>query len=481
MKLQTITMGVLLLTALTTNAAQQTINSADNVGVQRGKTNSNFTDLYTLVNGAPWLAQTTAPNTHNVFWIDTSGTSRTIKYWDGDSWEVAASGVDGTYTLPTASAETKGGVRIGARLTMTDDILSADAQIPVGGEGQVPVYDTTGTSLIPTTVLPITVAEVAELFTGATGALCKDGTAGNCGISSGSFTLDTFPAYSDSAHSSGFAVNSTHLAVYSAGAGEWGLVPLTFSLSPTPVLYTLTVSDPGSGNKITNSDSDLTTAIDCGDGATACTSTVVNGASLTGFTGVPATDQDFVSWGGAITSTENPTTTPYTVTGNFTVSSVFESNGLAEATYTINTSYATTVALNNTRLLGQTWTVPTGGGGQIAGIKLYSIDLVTAGTVTCRVGNSASQLNMSSNYASGSVVINANGEVTVPITGGPTLVEGESRSVVCQTSDASLNFRMSATDVYAGGSKYSTTATDWDMTGHIYTAQDLYFKYMVLQ
>ena len=36
----------------------------------------------------------------------------------------------GTYTLPTASAETKGGVKIGRGLTMTGEVLSADAQLP---------------------------------------------------------------------------------------------------------------------------------------------------------------------------------------------------------------------------------------------------------------------------------------------------------------------------------------------------------------
>lgn len=34
------------------------------------------------------------------------------------------------YTLPTASAETKGGIKIGSGLTMTGDVLSADAQLP---------------------------------------------------------------------------------------------------------------------------------------------------------------------------------------------------------------------------------------------------------------------------------------------------------------------------------------------------------------
>ena len=34
------------------------------------------------------------------------------------------------YTLPTASSETKGGVKIGSGLTMTEEVLSADAQLP---------------------------------------------------------------------------------------------------------------------------------------------------------------------------------------------------------------------------------------------------------------------------------------------------------------------------------------------------------------
>lgn len=38
-----------------------------------------------------------------------------------------ASGGGGSYTLPTASAETKGGVKIGSGLTMTGEVLSADS------------------------------------------------------------------------------------------------------------------------------------------------------------------------------------------------------------------------------------------------------------------------------------------------------------------------------------------------------------------
>lgn len=88
----------------------------------------NFTEIYTLLGGSPWLAQATAPSIHNVFWIDTTGAPPTIKYWDGDSWEVAASGGDGTYTLPAATRVIRGGVVVGDRLTITDGVLSADVQ-----------------------------------------------------------------------------------------------------------------------------------------------------------------------------------------------------------------------------------------------------------------------------------------------------------------------------------------------------------------
>lgn len=36
----------------------------------------------------------------------------------------------GSYTLPTASAETKGGVKIGNGLSMEGEVLSANAQLP---------------------------------------------------------------------------------------------------------------------------------------------------------------------------------------------------------------------------------------------------------------------------------------------------------------------------------------------------------------
>lgn len=43
---------------------------------------------------------------------------------------MSGGGGGGGYTLPTASSSTKGGVKIGNRLTMNGEVLSADAQLP---------------------------------------------------------------------------------------------------------------------------------------------------------------------------------------------------------------------------------------------------------------------------------------------------------------------------------------------------------------
>ena len=54
--------------------------------------------------------------------------------WDGTTWK--AEGVTSSYTLPTAAANTKGGIKIGSGLTMTNETLSADASaITVQEEG----------------------------------------------------------------------------------------------------------------------------------------------------------------------------------------------------------------------------------------------------------------------------------------------------------------------------------------------------------
>ena len=54
--------------------------------------------------------------------------------WDGTTWK--AQGSTSNYVLPTAAANTKGGVKIGSGLTMTSETLSADASaITVQEEG----------------------------------------------------------------------------------------------------------------------------------------------------------------------------------------------------------------------------------------------------------------------------------------------------------------------------------------------------------
>ena len=54
--------------------------------------------------------------------------------WDGTTWK--ADGVTSSYVLPTAAANTKGGVKIGSGLTMTNETLSATASaITVQEEG----------------------------------------------------------------------------------------------------------------------------------------------------------------------------------------------------------------------------------------------------------------------------------------------------------------------------------------------------------
>lgn len=94
--------------------------------------------------------------------------------------------------------------------------------------------------------------------------------------------------------------------------------------SPTPVLYTLTVTDPGNNNAITCADGDLSASINCGNGNTDCGPvTAVSSSEITGMTAVAAGGYEFTIWTGDITSTENPTTTPLTMDGNKSVGATF--------------------------------------------------------------------------------------------------------------------------------------------------------------
>ena len=65
-----------------------------------------------------------APLNNNDPYIKSTGERSTL------GAELAAGGGGGSYTLPTASAETKGGVKIGEGLTMTGEVLSNDNPTP---------------------------------------------------------------------------------------------------------------------------------------------------------------------------------------------------------------------------------------------------------------------------------------------------------------------------------------------------------------
>lgn len=111
----------LLLAPAVALAAKQTINAGETMGQARSKINANFTELYALVDSAPFLAQANAPSIHNILWIDTSGETPVVKYWDGDSWEAATASAAGTYTLPVATSSTLGGVKQGTGTSIAGD------------------------------------------------------------------------------------------------------------------------------------------------------------------------------------------------------------------------------------------------------------------------------------------------------------------------------------------------------------------------
>ena len=124
-----------------------------------------------------------------------------------------------------------------------------------------------------------------------------------------SLYVATPPTYSDEACTPGSYAFDANYIYDCVSSGDWNRVATTNWNSPAPVTYTLTVTDPGNNDVITCSDSDLSAAINCGNGNTVCTATAASGASITGMTATPASGRQFDNWTGDITGTENPTTT----------------------------------------------------------------------------------------------------------------------------------------------------------------------------
>jgi len=95
----------------------------------------------------------------------------------------------------------------------------------------------------------------------------------------------------------------------------------TFTLNQ--VYYTLTVSDPGNGDVITCSDSDLSAPLNCGNTNADCNASVLQSSLITGLNATPSGARVFTSWTGAITSNEDPTTTALVMDGAKNVGALF--------------------------------------------------------------------------------------------------------------------------------------------------------------
>ncbi len=65
-----------------------------------------------------------------------------LTFLDGAEVENFPGGGGGNYTLPTASASTLGGVKVGSGLTITDGVLSADGITPAAAQA-----DSTATTI----------------------------------------------------------------------------------------------------------------------------------------------------------------------------------------------------------------------------------------------------------------------------------------------------------------------------------------------
>ncbi len=145
---------------------------------------------------------------------------------------------------------------------------------------------------------------------------------------------------------------------------------------------------------------------------------------------------------------------------------------------TINTDENNYYTLDGSHTIGQTWTIPAGGDGDLNSVIFMADTVNTAGTVTCRASTTSGQIDLSSNYIEGSFDVTTAGEFEVVFSSTATISEGDVVSVACHASSGtSIRIGFQSSDVYAGGMKYATGAVTWDLTNHEDAAQDFYFKY----
>ncbi len=105
-----------------------------------------------------------------------------------------------------------------------------------------------------------------------------------------------------------------HVAAYNSG-GTSAYSNEACGTAPTPTLYTITVSDTGSGT-VTSSPA----GISCGS---TCTATFANGTTLA-LSAAPANGYKFIGWGGACSGTGTCT---LIVSANATVTATFKRGG----------------------------------------------------------------------------------------------------------------------------------------------------------
>lgn len=112
---------LLLLLAAPAFAAQQEITAVpdspvlpsigalkDAVNLRLADIDENFDGIYPIIDAGPVYVNASAPADTKVVWIDTDQ-DNAIKVRIGEVWTVVGTAGEGSYTLPTAAADTLGG------------------------------------------------------------------------------------------------------------------------------------------------------------------------------------------------------------------------------------------------------------------------------------------------------------------------------------------------------------------------------------
>lgn len=272
-------------------ASREALRTA--VNTQLSAVQSNFDEVYAVIDAGPVYVNASAPADTKVVWIDTDQ-SNAIKVYVGGVWTAVGSGGEGSYTLPTAAADTLGGIKVGARLTITDGVLSADVQTPSGsatypsaagvanwdgsawgtsytvGAGasnlvqlnasaQLPAvsadlltvtdtgsYFTTDTVGAALQELGSGLADVTEITLDPNTLAVTDGVLAVIGGTGTGGYLATPPTYSDEACTPGQYAATTTLGYICVASGDWNTFALTDWSNPAPVPPTLTSATVGS-------------------------------------------------------------------------------------------------------------------------------------------------------------------------------------------------------------------------------------------